>query len=63
MSAKKPASANTPTTVVANDPDDRNGALKNIGGSKSITGTTCSPIRPCRRSGSRTPTPRRAIGN
>jgi hypothetical protein len=35
MSAKKPASANTPTTVVANDPDDRQGRLKNIGGSKS----------------------------
>jgi hypothetical protein len=35
MSAKKPASANTPTTVVANDPDDLKGRLKNIGGSKS----------------------------
>ena len=35
MSAKKPASANTPTTVVADDPDDRKGALKDIGGSKS----------------------------
>jgi hypothetical protein len=35
MSSKKPASANTPTTVVANDPDDQKGRLKNIGGSKS----------------------------
>jgi len=35
MNAKKPASANTPTTVVANDPDDLKGRLKNIGGSKS----------------------------
>ena len=35
MSAKNPTTANTPTTVVANDPDDRKGALKNIGGSKS----------------------------
>jgi hypothetical protein len=35
MSAKKPPSANTPTTVVANDPDDLKGRLKNIGGSKS----------------------------
>lgn len=35
MSAKKPPSANTPTTAVANDPDDMQGALKDIGGSKS----------------------------
>jgi hypothetical protein len=35
MSAKKPPSANTPTKVVANDPDDLKGRLKNIGGSKS----------------------------
>jgi hypothetical protein len=35
MSGKKPAPANTPTTVVVNDPDDLNGTLKNIGGSKS----------------------------
>jgi hypothetical protein len=35
MSVKKPAAANTPTTVVADDPDDRKGALKNIGGSQS----------------------------
>src|SRR3977135_1472941 len=35
MSGEKPASANTPTTVVANDPDDLKGRLKNIGGSKS----------------------------
>ena len=34
MSTKKPA-ANTTTTVVANDPDDRKGRLKNIGGSQS----------------------------
>jgi hypothetical protein len=33
MTAKKPA--NTPTTVVADDPDDRKGRLKNIGGSQS----------------------------
>jgi hypothetical protein len=35
MSAKKSAVANTPTTVVANDPDDQKGRLKNLGGSKS----------------------------
>jgi hypothetical protein len=35
MNAKKPASANAPTTVVANDPDDLKGRLKNIGSSKS----------------------------
>jgi hypothetical protein len=34
MSAKKPA-ANAPKTVVADDPDDRKGRLKNIGGSQS----------------------------
>src|SRR5687767_13840551 len=34
MTAKKTA-ANTATTIVANDPDDQNGRLKNIGGSKS----------------------------
>jgi hypothetical protein len=34
MSAKKPA-VNTPKTVVADDPDDRKGRLKNIGGSQS----------------------------
>ena len=33
MTAKKPA--NTPTTVVADDPDDRKGRLKSIGGSQS----------------------------
>jgi hypothetical protein len=33
MNTKKPA--NTQTTVVANDPDDRRGRLKNIGGSQS----------------------------
>ena len=33
MNAKKPAA--TPTTVVADDPDDRKGRLKNIGGSQS----------------------------
>ena len=32
---KEPAKGNEPTTVVANDPDDRKGALKNIGGSQS----------------------------
>jgi hypothetical protein len=35
MSAKNPPSANSATTVVANDPDDMKGALKNIGGSQS----------------------------
>jgi hypothetical protein len=35
MSAKKPSGANTPTTVVANDPADGKGALKSIGGSQS----------------------------
>src|SRR3954463_14642098 len=34
MSTKKPA-ANAPKTVVANDPDDRNGSLKIVGGSQS----------------------------
>jgi hypothetical protein len=34
MSAKKPA-ANAPKPVVADDPDDYNGRLKNIGGSQS----------------------------
>ena len=34
MSANKPA-ANAPKTVVADDPDDRKGRLKNIGGSQS----------------------------
>jgi len=34
MSAKKSA-ANTPTTVVADDPEDRKGRLKNLGGSQS----------------------------
>lgn len=33
MTAKKPAT--TPTTVVVDDPDDRKGRLKNIGGSQS----------------------------
>ena len=33
MTAKKPA--NTPTTVVADDPEDRKGQLKSIGGSQS----------------------------
>ena len=33
MTAKKPA--NAPTTVVADDPQDRKGRLKNIGGSQS----------------------------
>jgi hypothetical protein len=35
MSGKKPAAANTPTTIVANDPDDLKGTLKRIGGSQS----------------------------
>jgi hypothetical protein len=35
MSGREPASGKTPTTVVANDPDDLKGALKTIGGSKS----------------------------
>lgn len=35
MKAKKLAATSAPTTVVANDPDDRKGALKNIGGSQS----------------------------
>jgi len=34
MTAKKPT-ANAPTTVVANDPEDRKGRLKKIGGSQS----------------------------
>ena len=46
-------------TVVANDPDDRKGTLKTVGGSVNpITGTTSSPIRPHKRSGSSTPTMR-----
>lgn len=35
MSAKKTAKETKPSTVVANDPDDLKGALKNIGGSRS----------------------------
>jgi hypothetical protein len=37
MSGKKPAAANAPTprTVAVNEPDDLQGALKDIGGSKS----------------------------
>ena len=35
MSPKKPAKDNEPTTVVADDPEDRKGALKTIGGSRS----------------------------
>ena len=52
MSAKKPADATTPTTVVANDPDDRKGtteehrrlAIRSLEQHRS-------PIRRCRRSG------------
>ena len=35
MKAKKLAATSAPTTVVANDPDDRKGVLKEIGGSQS----------------------------
>jgi hypothetical protein len=35
MTRKKPAKANAPATVVANDPEDQKGALKIIGGSQS----------------------------
>ena len=35
MSPKKPAKGNEPTTVVADDPEDRKGVLKTIGGSQS----------------------------
>jgi len=35
MSKKKPAADKTPTTVVADDPDDLKGTLKHIGGSQS----------------------------
>lgn len=35
MTGKKPAKETKPSTVVANDPDDLKGALKNIGGSRS----------------------------
>ena len=35
MARKKPAKSNELTTVVANDPEDRKGALKSIGGSQS----------------------------
>jgi hypothetical protein len=35
MTAKKTAKAPQPSTVVANDPDDLRGTLKNIGGSRS----------------------------
>jgi hypothetical protein len=35
MTKKKPVKGNDPTTVVANDPDGRKGALKTIGGSLS----------------------------
>ncbi len=35
MTAKKTAKAAKPSMVVANDPDDLRGTLKNIGGSRS----------------------------
>jgi hypothetical protein len=35
MTKRKPAMTNEPTILVANDPEDRKGALKTIGGSKS----------------------------
>jgi hypothetical protein len=35
MTKRKAKKANEPTTVVANDPEDRKGALKTIGGSQS----------------------------
>ena len=35
MTKKKSTKANEPTTIVANDPEDRKGALKTIGGSLS----------------------------
>ena len=35
MTRKEPAKVNELTTVVANDPEDRKGVLKNIGGSQS----------------------------
>ena len=35
MTKTKPADGDKPTTVVANDPDDWKGALRNIGGSQS----------------------------
>jgi len=35
MTGKKPAKGKEPTTVVANDPEDRKGTLKSIGGSQS----------------------------
>jgi hypothetical protein len=41
------------STVIANDPDDRKGALKNLGGSQSDHWNNLSPIRPCRHFGSK----------
>jgi hypothetical protein len=35
MTAKKTAKETKPSTVIANDPDDLKGTLKNIGGSRS----------------------------
>ena len=35
VSSKKPAKGNEPTTVVADDPEDRKGLLKTVGGSQS----------------------------
>jgi hypothetical protein len=35
MTGRKPAAETKPTTVVANDPDDLKGSLKDIGGSQS----------------------------
>ncbi len=35
MTKRKTKKSNEPTTVVANDPEDRKGALKTIGGSQS----------------------------
>jgi len=35
MNGESPADTNRPTRVVANDPGDQNGRLKDLGGSKS----------------------------
>jgi hypothetical protein len=66
MTGKKAAKDTNPSTVVANDPDDLKGALKNIGGSRSDHWNNILAIPPSRRStrfGPSTRIPRRGTNN
>ena len=51
MTKSKVKKANEPTTVVANDPEDRKGALKTIGGSQSDHWNNTLATRRCRHCG------------